>query len=97
VEEAQWAVYTKVSADAFFDELLTRGDYRRMRALIYADAAGECLHAGDSRAALKYYSLSLASWPFAGRRWNAAIRSAVKQVLNTGVGALRRTVSAGES
>jgi glycosyltransferase involved in cell wall biosynthesis len=88
MEEGQWAVYTKVT-NVLFDELLTRWDYRRMRALIHADAAGECLHSGDSRSALRYYTRSLATWPFSRRRWNAAIKSVLKHLLGPGVVASR--------
>jgi glycosyltransferase involved in cell wall biosynthesis len=76
MEEAQWAVYRKLQSAP--DGPLTARDLRRVRSLIYADAAWECQWTGDSLDAMRYYLRSIATWPFAGGRWTAALRLAAR-------------------
>jgi hypothetical protein len=70
MEENQWAVYRK--AVNTWPEQLSRTDRRRMRALIFADAAGECVLAGQLTDGLAYYLRSLQQWPYSRPRVRAA-------------------------
>jgi hypothetical protein len=83
MEQAQWAVYSRLTA-APFNALLTRADYRLVRALINADAAGECIWANDLRAALRYYGRALMACPHDGRYWKAALTVGVKLIAGLG-------------
>ena len=62
VEAQQWKVYHR--AVSRWPDVLTRGDRRRMRAMIFADHARE---SRDPLAVLGYYARSLAEWPFNSR------------------------------
>ena len=54
---------------------------RRMQALILADAAGEYIHAGNTRMALRRYAASVRRWPMSPIRWRAVASLAIKRLI----------------
>ena len=81
-EENQWRVYRKAVAE--WPDVLDARTRRRMRALIFADAGGELLSAGEIPLALTKYVESLRQWPFHAKRWSIAGRLAAKSALSLG-------------
>jgi hypothetical protein len=53
----------------------------RMHALILADAAGEYIHAGNTRMALRRYAASVRRWPMSPTRWRAVVSLAIKRLM----------------
>jgi hypothetical protein len=75
MEQNQRTVYEK--AIAAWPDAFSGADKRKMRALILADAAGECMAMGDRAAALSFTSRSLREWPFNLRRLKIAAALAI--------------------
>jgi glycosyltransferase involved in cell wall biosynthesis len=78
MEHNQWKVYEKASMR--WSELLDGATFRRMRALILADAGGEYVFAKEYSMALRRYAASLRQWPFHPQRWRRMARLLLKHV-----------------
>ena len=52
----------------------------RMQAMILADAAGEYIHAGNTRMALRRYLASVRRWPMSPGRWRAVASLTIKRL-----------------
>ena len=77
-ETNQWKVCT-MALERWPDVLTPVA--RQMQALILADAAGEYIHAGNTRMALRRYVASVRRWPMSLDRWRAVASLAIRRLI----------------
>jgi glycosyltransferase involved in cell wall biosynthesis len=84
MEQNQWRVYEK--AVAAWPAVLDARTRRQMRALIFSDAGGEFVTAGDVPEALRYYWRSMLAWPFERPRWRPTLSLTWKRLRQVATG-----------
>ena len=92
MEESQWQV-VETAVRRWPDEI--RGvTYRKMRALVLADAANEYIAAGDLVTARRRMAAALLAWPFHRRRLRVmaslSVKAAIAVIRNRGTTATNR-------